>query len=45
MQLHQQGLYPSAGRIAALISQPGFVRDPMAMVERKEVLRELGWGT
>jgi transcriptional regulator with XRE-family HTH domain len=45
MQLHQQGIYPSAYRIAALISQPGFIRDPVAIAERKEVLRELGWQT
>ena len=43
VDLHRQGLYPSAGRIASLISQPGFVRDSVAMIEWKEVLRELGW--
>jgi hypothetical protein len=43
LQLHHQGIYPSACRIASLISQPGFVRDPAAIAERKEVLRELGW--
>jgi len=45
LQLHNQGIYPSACRIAPLISQPGFVRDPVASAERKEVLRELGWRT
>lgn len=43
VDLHRQGLYPSAGRIASMISQPGFVRDSVAMTEWKEVLRELGW--
>jgi hypothetical protein len=41
VHLHQQGLYPSASRIATLISQPGFVRDPAAIAERKDVLRAL----
>jgi len=45
LQLHHQGIYPSACRIASLISQPGFVRDPVAIAERKEVLRDLGWRT
>lgn len=45
LQLHQQGIYPSACRIARLISQPGFIRDPVAIAERKGVLRELGWRT
>ncbi|HEX5415751.1 MAG TPA: helix-turn-helix domain-containing protein [Chloroflexota bacterium] len=42
-QLHDQGIYPSAYRIAPLISQPGFVRDVTACVARKEVLRDLGY--
>jgi transcriptional regulator with XRE-family HTH domain len=45
VRLHGQGLYPSACRIAPLISQPGFVRDPEAIATRKEALRELGWQT
>lgn len=45
LQLHNQGIYPSACRIASLISQPGFVRNPVAIAERREVLRELGWRT
>jgi transcriptional regulator with XRE-family HTH domain len=45
VRLHGQGFYPSAYRIAPLISQPGFVRDPEAIAARKEALRELGWRT
>lgn len=45
VRLHAQGLYPSACRIAPMISQPGFVRDTAAIAERREVLRELGWRT
>lgn len=45
LQLHGQGLYPSACRIAPMISQPGFVRDSTAIAERRQVLRELGWRT
>lgn len=45
LRLHSQGLYPSACRIASMISQPGFVRDSAAIAERKEVLRVLGWRT
>jgi hypothetical protein len=45
VQLHQQGIYPSACRIAVLISQPGFVRDRSAVKLRREVLGELGWRT
>lgn len=43
VHLHQQGSYPSACRIARLLSQPGFIRDPVAIAARKEVLHELGW--
>jgi hypothetical protein len=45
MDLHQQGLYPSACRIARRLSQPGFIRDPVAIAARKEVLHALGWQT
>lgn len=43
VRLHEQGHYPSASRIAPLISQPGFVRDPEANAARKQALRALGW--
>ncbi|GAC1437232.1 MAG: TniQ family protein [Chloroflexota bacterium] len=45
MHLHQQEIFPSACRIARLLSQPGFIRDPLAIAARKELLHELGWQT
>lgn len=42
-QVHGWGLYPSAGRVASLISQPGFMRHHEAPAAWKEALRELGW--
>jgi transcriptional regulator with XRE-family HTH domain len=42
-EVHGAGLYPSANRIAPLLSQPGFMRDHQARVAWQEALRELGW--
>lgn len=41
--VHAQGMYPSAHRIAPLLSVPGSVRHPDAIATQHEVLRELGW--
>jgi transcriptional regulator with XRE-family HTH domain len=45
VQVHDQGCYPSASRIAPLLSQPGFIRDTVARAAWQEALRELGWRT
>ena len=44
-EVHGWGLYPSASRVAALISQPGFIRDHEARAAWQEALRDLGWRT
>jgi hypothetical protein len=44
-RVHAQGLYPSAHRIARLLSQPGAIRSRAARDAWREVLRELGWQT
>ncbi|MCX6082187.1 MAG: TniQ family protein, partial [Chloroflexi bacterium] len=41
--IHEQGKYPSAYRVEALLSVPGFMRHPMARVVWHATLRELGW--
>lgn len=41
--VHEQGKYPSAYRVEALLSVPGFMRHPMAMVVWHATLQELGW--
>ena len=45
LEIHAQGLYPSAHRIAPLISQPGFIRDHEARAAWQDALHELGWRT
>lgn len=42
-EVHGWGLYPSANRIAPLISQPGFIQDHAARAAWQEALHELGW--
>lgn len=42
-QVDAQGLYPSANRVALLLSKPGFIRHPEAMATWHEALRDLGW--
>ena len=42
-EVHGWGLYPSASRIAPLLSQPGFIQDHVAQVAWQEALHELGW--
>jgi transcriptional regulator with XRE-family HTH domain len=42
-EVHRWGLYPSASRIAPLLSQPGFIQDHVARVTWQEALNELGW--
>lgn len=42
-QIHAQGRYPSAHRIAPLLSQPDSLRGGVAKVAWQEALRELGW--
>jgi hypothetical protein len=42
-QVHAQGRYPSAHRVAPLLSQPDSLRGGVAMVAWQEALRELGW--
>jgi transcriptional regulator with XRE-family HTH domain len=42
-EVHGAGRYPSANRIAPLLSQPGFIRDHQARVAWQEALQELGW--
>lgn len=44
-EVHRWGLYPSASRIAPLLSQPGFIQDHVAQVAWQEALHELGWTT
>jgi DNA-binding XRE family transcriptional regulator len=41
--VHQQGKYPSAYRVEALLSVPGFMRHPEARAVWHATLRELGW--
>lgn len=41
--IHGQGLYPNTKRMAPLISQPGFLRAPVAQATRRAALQELGW--
>ena len=43
LMVHQQGKYPSAYRVEALLSVPGFMRHPDAMRVWHATLRELGW--
>ncbi|MBI4320947.1 MAG: TniQ family protein [Chloroflexi bacterium] len=43
--IHAQGLYPSARRVALLLSQPGSIRDPAARDTWQASLHELGWRT
>jgi hypothetical protein len=42
-QLHAQGIYPSAGRIARQLHQPGFILQHHARTAWHAALRELGW--
>jgi transcriptional regulator with XRE-family HTH domain len=42
-QLHAQDKYPSASRVATLLSAPGAIRHPVAIATRHEALRQLGW--
>jgi len=42
-QIHAQGQYPSAHRIAPLLSQPDSLRGGLAKMAWQEALRELGW--
>jgi len=42
VQLHAQDKYPSAGRVATLLSAPGAIRHPVALAARREALRQLG---
>lgn len=44
-EVHRQGLYPSANRVALLISQPAFMRDHEAQAAWRQALVELGWRT
>jgi len=41
--IHEQGKYPSANRVEALLSVPGFMRHPMARAVWHATLQELGW--
>jgi len=41
--IHEQGKYPSAYRVEALLSVPGFMRHPMARAVWHATLQELGW--
>jgi hypothetical protein len=43
IQLHLQGFYPSANRIAPRLSRPGAMRGKTAQSAWREALRELGW--
>ena len=43
LAVHQQGKYPSAYRVEALLSVPGFMRHPQARAVWHATLRELGW--
>lgn len=43
LTVHQQGKYPSAYRVEALLAVPGFMRHPEARVVWHAALRELGW--
>jgi DNA-binding XRE family transcriptional regulator len=42
-QVHAQGRYPSAHRVAPLLSQPDSLRGGVAKAAWQEALRELGW--
>lgn len=42
-QIHTQGQYPSAYRVAQLIRQPAALRGGIAKVAWQEALQELGW--
>jgi transcriptional regulator with XRE-family HTH domain len=42
-EVQSSGFYPSANRIAPLLSQSGFIRDHQARIAWQEALRELGW--
>jgi transcriptional regulator with XRE-family HTH domain len=42
-QVHDQGFYPSASRIAPLLSQPGFIRDHVGRAAWQDTLQQLGW--
>ena len=43
VQVHDQAFYPSASRIAPLLSQPGFIRDHVARAAWRDALQQLGW--
>ncbi len=42
-QIHAQNLYPSANRVALLLSAPGFIRHPDGIAAWHDALRDLGW--
>ncbi len=42
-QVHAQGLYPSAYRVALFLSAPGFIRHVSGMAAWHAALRDLGW--
>jgi len=41
LKIHSQGLYPSTGKVALLLSKPGIMRDHVFAKFRHEVLEEL----
>jgi hypothetical protein len=43
LQVHRQGVYPSAARIDVLLGRTGVTRNATARATWHEVLRELGW--
>jgi hypothetical protein len=43
MILHTQGVYPSGGRVAALLKSPGAIRHHAAQTTWRETIRKLGW--
>lgn len=45
LAVHEQGLFPSVRRVAALLGKAGYIRDPVARQTLDEVRRELGLNT
>lgn len=43
VRIHDQGLYPSARRVAALLAEPGSIRSRAGLAAWHALLRELGW--